>query len=163
MENGAGLPDAGDYTDLAASGRRRARETALLMLYQLDFGENDAQMAARTLADIGLDEENAAFALELVERSRAYRSQADVRIAELSREWDFARLFSIDVAILRLALCEMTGETPANIVINEAVELAKKFGDNSSPAFVNAVLDAVHQNSGQRPEDRSQRREELRT
>jgi len=137
--------DSGDYGELAASGRRRARETAMLMLYQLDFGGNEMEMAARTLADIGLDEENAAFALSLVECSRAYQPQADARIAELSREWDFARLFSIDVTILRLALCELAGETPANIVINEAVELAKKFGDNASPSFINAVLDAVYQ------------------
>jgi N utilization substance protein B len=54
-------------------------------------------------------------------------------------------LFNIDVAILRLAFGELNSSTPANIVINEAIELAKKFGDAASPAFINAVLDAVYQ------------------
>ena len=134
------------YEDLAPIGRRRARETALLMLYQLDFGGNEAQAAEDTLLSLGLDEDNAAFARQMVKDARALKSASDKLIAAHSREWDFARLFNIDVTILRLAISELSGPTPANIVINEAVELAKKFGDEASPAFINAVLDAVYQN-----------------
>jgi len=134
------------YEGLAPAGRRRAREAALMMLYQMDFGGNDAAAAAYTLDELSLDEENANFARQLVENAAAFRAASDERIAAQSREWDFTRLFNIDVAILRLALSELLSPTPATIVINEAVELAKKFGDEASPAFINAVLDAVYQN-----------------
>jgi len=135
-----------DYFDsLAPSGRRRAREVALLMLYQLDFGGNEAEKAEHTLNSLGLDEDNAAFARQLVEQARAQKSSSDKLIAAHSREWDFDRLFNIDVSILRLALSEFNSSTPDNIVINEAVELAKKFGDEASPSFINAMLDAICQ------------------
>jgi N utilization substance protein B len=142
------------FEDFSRSDRRRAREAALLMLYQLDFGGNEARAAERTLSFLGLSEENAGFARQLLEHARAYEPVADELIATHSHEWDFTRLFNIDVVILRLALSELNSSTPANIVINEAIELAKKFGDAASPAFVNAVLDAVYQNSEQKEEDR---------
>ncbi|MCL1905887.1 MAG: transcription antitermination factor NusB [Clostridiales bacterium] len=138
-------PSEDYFKDFSTAGRRRARETALLMLYQLDFGGNDALAAEQTLNSLGLNEDNAGFARQLMENARALKPASDALIAEYSREWDFERLFNIDVAILRLALSELNSSTPANIVINEAVELAKKFGDEASPAFVNAVLDAVYQ------------------
>ena len=134
-----------DYEGLSPAPRRRAREAALLMLYQLDFGGNEAAAAEHTLRSIALDEENAAFARQLVQNACLFETEADELIAVHSREWDFERLFNIDVTILRLALCELNSAIPANIVINEAVELAKKFGDEASPAFINAVLDAVYQ------------------
>ena len=132
------------FAGFAPSGRRRAREAALLMLYQLDFGGNEAQAAEDTLGALGLDDDNADFARRLVGLAHSYQSASDGLIAAHSREWDFGRLFSIDVCILRLALGELKSPTPATIVINEAVELAKKFGDKASPAFINAVLDAVY-------------------
>jgi len=133
------------FVGLAESGRRRAREAALIMLYQVDFGGNELEAALHTLSSLNLAEEDSAFALQLMEQAIAQKMASDKAINEHSREWDFNRLFSIDVAILRLALGELCGLTPVNIVINEAVELAKKFGDENSPAFVNAVLDAVFQ------------------
>jgi N utilization substance protein B len=133
-----------NFAGFAPPGRRRARETALLMLYQLDFGGNEAQAMENTLSSLGLDEDSAAFARQLVERASALKANSDRLIAKYSHEWDFERLFNIDVAILRLALGELKGPTPATIVINEAVELAKKFGDEASPAFINAVLDAAY-------------------
>jgi N utilization substance protein B len=133
-----------DYAGFSA-GRRRAREAALLMLYQLDFGGNEAERAEHTLRSLGLDEDNSAFARQLVANAREQSARSDEIIAAHSREWDFERLFNVDVAILRLALSELNSPAPANIVINEAVELAKKFGDAASPAFVNAMLDAVYQ------------------
>ncbi|MCL1816630.1 MAG: transcription antitermination factor NusB [Clostridiales bacterium] len=142
-----------DFAGFASSGRRRARETALIMLYQMDFGGNDLSAAEHTLSSLGLNEDNAAFARQLVDKTQAAKTLCDQLIAEHSREWDFERLFNIDVTILRLALCELNSNIPYNIVINEAVELAKKFGDAASPAFVNAVLDAVNQ----RTEDSRQR------
>ena len=144
-----------DYFDgFSPTGRRRAREAALLMLYQLDFGGNEAQSAEQTLSFLGLNEDNAGFARQLVENACAHKAASDELIAAHSREWDFERLFNIDVTILRLALSDLKSTTPSNIVINEAIELAKKFGDEASPAFVNAVLDAVHQQQpGEEPHD----------
>ena len=142
--SGKVLPED-DFAGFYRAGRRRAREAALLMLYQMDFGGNEAAQAEHTLQSLGLDEERRAFAWQLVKDAREQAPLSDKLIAAHSREWDFERLFNIDVAILRLALSELNSQTPANIVINEAVELAKKFGDASSPAFVNAMLDAVCQ------------------
>lgn len=136
---------AEDFDGFATSERRRAREAALVMLYQLDFGDNTEQIAEQTINSLGLMEENAAFAWQLVKRARSLKAVSDELIAEHSREWDFERLFNIDVTILRLAFGELNSTTPTSIVINEAIELAKKFGDGASPAFVNAVLDAVNQ------------------
>lgn len=135
-----------DYRDLSAPGRRRAREGALLMLYQLDFGGNDPEIAAQTLNDIKVKGGQAQFAKDLVQAAREHRAAADEVIRGQAQEWQFERLFSIDKAILRLALAELErSETPAEIVINEAVELAKKFGNEASPKFINAVLDTVCQ------------------
>ena len=133
-----------DYRNLSAPGRRRAREGALLMLYQIDVGENDLETAKQTLKDAGIKGGQAAFALELLASALEYQATADALIEEQAQDWEFERLFSIDKAILRLSLAELQqGTTPTNIIINEAVELAKKFGDNASPSFINAVLDSL--------------------
>ncbi|MCL1976220.1 MAG: transcription antitermination factor NusB [Firmicutes bacterium] len=134
-----------DFEGFALSKRRRAREAALVILYQVSFGSNEEQAVEYTLNSLNLSQDSAAFARQLVQNARALEKVSDKFIAAHSRDWDFDRLFNIDVAILRLALSELSSSTPFNIVINEAVELAKKFGDNASPAFVNAVLDAVNQ------------------
>ena len=144
QHNGKALPVEEEYEGFAPAGRRRARETAFLMLYQLGFGANDEQAAEQTLCSLNLDADNAVFARQLVNNARRHTAQSDKLIAAHSREWDFDRLLNIDVTILRLALGELNSDTPASIIINEAIELAKKFGDEKSPSFINAVLDAVY-------------------
>jgi len=133
------------FAGFAPPGRRRAREAALLIQYQMDFGGSDLQTAQDVISPLSLNEDNAAFARQLVEQAHLHKDASDKLIAAHTHEWDFKRLFSIDVAILRLALGELASSTPATIVINEAVELAKKFGDQASPSFINALLDAVYQ------------------
>jgi N utilization substance protein B len=133
-----------DYRSLSAPGRRRAREGALLMLYQMDIGENSLETASQTLKDASIKGGQATFALELLALALEYQDTADALIQEQAQDWEFERLFSIDKAILRLSLAELQqSTTPETIIINEAVELAKKFGDDASPSFVNAVLDAL--------------------
>ena len=80
--------------------------------------------------------------LELLERARAVRSHD---LAEAATHWRLDRIATVDRTILRLGAYELAAEeaTPAAVVIDEAVELAKRFGEADSPAFVNGVLDAI--------------------
>ncbi|MDO4581153.1 MAG: transcription antitermination factor NusB [Bacillota bacterium] len=135
-----------DYAQLSPKPRRRAREAALLLLYGVDFGQDDFAHAGELLADIGLSDDNAAFASLLAANTTARLAELDQRIAGYTRQWDVERISAVDRCVLRLALYELfyLPDTPANIVINEAIELAKKFGSDDSGAFVNGVLDAIY-------------------
>ena len=133
-----------DYSQLAASPRRRAREAALALLFQIDMG-GDWQHAQTLLSDIGLKKSNAAFALALAQNADADRATSDPLISRYSREWSLERLAAIDRCVLRLAISELLRSPveQANIIINEAIELGKKFGDENSGAYSNGVLDAI--------------------
>jgi N utilization substance protein B len=100
-------------------------------------------------------ERTEAFANRLFEGATRDVTVLDDLIRRHADNWRFERLAAIDRAILRLAIFELTqAETPTKVVLNEAVELAKKFSSEESGAFVNGVLDAVHkarQGNGQAP------------
>ena len=82
------------------------------------------------------------FALQLLTGVRENKPELDQRIEQVSKNWSLARMSVTDRNILRLALYEMTYmKTPKPVVINEAIELAKKFGSAESSAFVNGILD----------------------
>lgn len=86
-----------------------------------------------------------AFFGRLVEALDGRRSEIDARIQQASRNWRIERMAAVDLSILRLATAELLeGAAPPRVVINEAVELAKRFGDHGSATFVNGVLDGVH-------------------
>lgn len=126
-------------------GRRAARETALKMLFQMDVGQNDWQMTDLTLAESGLSELNSAFALDLVKGTWEKLPEIDRLIEAYAKEWNIKRLANVDKNILRLAVYELKfiNEVPYNVVINEAIELAKIFSTEDSGAFVNGVLDTI--------------------
>lgn len=86
-----------------------------------------------------------AFAGELARGAWRHRRELDERLSRASEHWSVARMTPVDRNILRLGLYELLyhPDTPPQVVLNEAVELAKRFGDADSPAFVNGVLDAV--------------------
>ena len=135
-----------DYRDLSQSPRRRAREAALLLSFQMDMGGESWHLAAQVLTDIGLSEDGAAFALQLAQSAAADQEKCDQLINEFAREWTVERFAAIDRNILRLAIAELLhdqGVANANIIINEAIELAKKFGDENSGSLVNGILDAI--------------------
>lgn len=135
-----------DYRDLSQSPRRRAREAALLLSFQMDMGGESWHLAARVLTDIGLSEDGAAFALQLAQSAAADQERCDQLINEYAREWTVDRFAAIDRNILRLAIAELLHDqngANANIIINEAIELAKKFGDENSGSLVNGILDAI--------------------
>ncbi len=85
------------------------------------------------------------FAQELARGAWRHRRELDERLGRASEHWSLARMTPVDRNILRLGLYELLyhPDTPPQVVLNEAVELAKRFGDADSPAFVNGVLDAV--------------------
>jgi N utilization substance protein B len=126
--------------------QRRLRQLAFQALYELDARDgDDAEMVRASLDGLAdaTDEERDAAA-ELARLAWAERSRADEQMQALASQWPVHRQAAVDRAILRLAHYEMTsGRTPPKVAVNEAVELAKKFSTDKSPAFINGLLDKV--------------------
>lgn len=125
------------------SRRSRAREVALQVLFQDDLnpGGNPAQadqfLRARLKA-----EELAAFAQSLVAGVRRNRGELDQLLDRMADHWSLGRMATTDRNVLRLGAYEILySDTPARVAINEAVELAKRFGSGGSAQFVNGILD----------------------
>ncbi len=125
--------------------RHTARETALQMLFQMDIGGNSYEVAQNTLEEAALSKKFALFTKQLVQGVTEKLTNLDILINKHSHNWQVDRLSGVDRAILRLAAYELiyTEETPANAVINEAIELAKFFSADEAPAFVNGVLVSI--------------------
>jgi len=126
--------------------RRRARAIALQILYEVDsVGHEVEEVATRLLEKQGLSEENASFARELVSGVTRNKETIDLNIRNLAPAWPIEQIPVVDRNILRLAIFEilLDNKVPVKVAINEAVELAKKFGSDSSPKFVNGVLGSV--------------------
>jgi N utilization substance protein B len=115
--------------------RRRAREEALKMLFQRDFSGQIDELELIT------DE----YVLDVLRGIEAHQAEIDPIIQERAEGWHISRLHSVDRNLLRLAIYELyyRKDIPPEVVINEAVELAKRYGTEKSPAFVNAILDRV--------------------
>lgn len=133
-----------DYAGLSELPRRRAREAALLLLFAATSG-GGWETAGHILRDVGVSGENAEFALALAKAAHDELAENDRLLARYARDWDVERFSSVDRSVLRLALSELRHETAENrtIVINEAIELGKKFGSADSGPFVNAMLDNI--------------------
>jgi len=132
--------------------RRDTRQLAMQLMYQFDVrGKDDpAEVRASVPDEVGSAELIDA-ACALAERAWALHDQADAAITPLTPDWPTHRQAPVDRATLRLAYAEMRlGHAPHRVVLNEAVELAKKFSAEQSPAFINAVLDKL---SKQIPQD----------
>lgn len=115
------------------------------MLFQWDISQQEpAKLEAKFWKSAKAADRTRAFANELFEGAAKETSALDEIIGNHAENWKLDRLAVIDRAILRLAVHELrSGDTPAKVVLNEAVELAKKFSNEESGAFVNGVLDAV--------------------
>ncbi|MHB0886613.1 MAG: transcription antitermination factor NusB [Bacillota bacterium] len=134
--------------------RRATRELALKVLFQVDVGRADATRALNYTAaqqQTGVDDAEAArdlsadditFAGQLVQGALEHMSTIDQTISDYAKEWRIERMANVDRNVLRLALYEMTyrEDIPVSVSINEAVELAKKFGTEESGKFVNGIL-----------------------
>jgi len=126
--------------------RTKAREFAMQMLFQWDMSQQDpAKLEAKFWKSARAADKTREFANQLFEGTAKEIASLDEIIGKHCENWRFERLAAIDRAILRLAIHEMNStDTPPKVVLNEAVELAKKFSSEESGAFVNGVLDSVH-------------------
>ena len=128
--------------------RRKARVVALQALYESDCSHHDPETCLNRLAEEqSLPESALSFAMELVEGVLKHKARIDAMIQTHAPSWPVEQLSVIDRNILRLAIFEISinNKVPLKAAINEAVELAKAFGSDSSPKFVNGVLGAVSQ------------------
>ncbi|SDF09935.1 transcription antitermination factor NusB [Sporolituus thermophilus] len=128
--------------------RRKAREIALQTLFQLDFNDTDPVAALAALAQDRDDVSKTAqeYARQLVTGTKDHLTEIDAIIAGQAREWKLERMAGVDRNIVRMAIYEMRygpEKLPPNVVINEAVELAKTFGTEESGRFVNGILGAL--------------------
>ncbi len=131
--------------------RTRARSLALQVLYEVDIANHlPGEIFKLRLEENPLPDDLAEFARQIVFGVLPITGTLDQLIARYAPEWPLDQIAAIDRNILRMALWEFAvyGETPLKVAINEAVELAKQFGSDSAPRFVNGVLGALaeHQN-----------------
>ena len=136
--------------------RHQSRECALQVLYLIDAGGAEPPVALRAYwADFPRDVDVRDYAEDLVNGVASRRPDLDAAIERRSLNWRVARMAIVDRNILRLAVYEMlySPDIPAKVAIDEAIELAKRFGSEDSRAFVNGVLDGIlnDQKSGAAP------------
>jgi transcription antitermination protein NusB len=125
--------------------RSKSREYALQMLFQWEMGKQEQSRIEDGFWKIASAQKSTRdFANQLFESAAARADELDSIIASHAQNWRIERISAIDRAILRLALAELRStSTPGKVVINEAVELAKKFSSEDASAFVNGILDAA--------------------
>jgi N utilization substance protein B len=144
---------------MSSGTRRTGRSYALQLLYARDGdASNNLSSAAVNWAsefDLEIDEAAQEFARGLVASAVERSQEIDDLIASASKNWRIDRMSRVDRNILRLGACELVAfrDVPVKVVINEAVELAKRFGTAESSAFVNGVLDRIASAVGRTPED----------
>jgi len=128
--------------------RRKARELAMQVLFLWDaHGSNDTEMALHAISQPGapdVDDDVRRAALSMAEAAWGQREASDQWVERLAPQWPPRRQPPVDRNILRLAVWELTNtDTPPKAVLDEAIEMARQFSTEQSPAFVNGVLDAV--------------------
>ena len=128
--------------------RRKSREVALQFLYQLDLHDESDPLAheADFWARHPVDDDTRAFASTLVVGTKRRQAEIDGLIVQYAEHWELERMAVVDRNILRLAVYELLdqGTAPPKVAINEAIEIAKKFGTRESGRFINGILDRVH-------------------
>lgn len=124
--------------------RRRAREAALQVLFQLDVGRLSLQDALASVAAPDWLPEDWALVETLSRGTQAHASEIDAMIAQVAEHWTIERMAAVDRNILRMAIFELQHTTTSvRVIINEAVELAKRYSTEDSGRFVNGLLGHV--------------------
>ena len=132
--------------------RREARQQAFILLFEQSFSRDTMEQiidVAEAVTEKPLDE----FAVRLATGAEAHLPELDERISKNSRGWKLHRLSKVSLAVLRLAIYELLFEKdiPVSVSINEAVELAKKYGGEEDAPFVNGVLGSVARECADKP------------
>ncbi len=118
-----------------------ARAQAMKLIYEWEMGGDGGEETRLNLLEVKPNEREADFMNRMASGAIENAEAIDARLAPFLRGWTVERLTRVDLAILRLAVYELTlGETPAGVVINEAVELANQYSTDKAGAFVNGVL-----------------------
>jgi N utilization substance protein B len=132
--------------------RRKAREYALQLLFQLDIRKEKPTVTLfkRFWADEEPDDEVRAFAEEIVQGTFKHLKVINAKVLACAKNWSLERMATIDRNVLRLATYEILYriDIPPSVTINEAIELAKKYATDESGAFVNGILDCVARLAG---------------
>ncbi|OHD83328.1 transcription antitermination factor NusB [Sulfuricurvum sp. RIFCSPLOWO2_12_FULL_43_24] len=125
--------------------RHQARMAVVSLLYAYDLGNQSiADFSDEILEEKKIRNKQRDFALDLFKGVTEHLAEVDEAIVKHLKDWDFDRLGSIERATLRLGGYEiMYGELDSAVIINEAIEVAKAFGSEQSPKFINGVLDAI--------------------
>jgi transcription antitermination protein NusB len=130
--------------------RRTARELALKFLYQTEFNSESPGLELNSFCErANVNEEVHNFTQALIKKLLLYEKEVDELLKKVSTHWAPDRMSVIDKNIIRLGICELLFDstTPPKVVINEAVEIAKKFGTEESPDFINGILDKILKDS----------------
>ena len=130
--------------------RRAARELALKFLYQTEFSSNSpGSELVLFFKRANVSEEIQNFTQALIKKLLLHEKEVDELLKKISSNWAPDRMAVIDKNILRLGICELLFDpaTPHKVVINEAIEIAKKFGTEESPDFINGILDKIFRDS----------------
>ena len=133
--------------------RRQSREAALKLLYALDITRADVKEVVRTpWAEALMSDNIRDFTTTLVTGVIQCRDEIDAFIQECSTNWSLERIGLVERNILRFAIYELCflPDIPPNVTINEAVEVAKKYGTEEAPAFINGILDRIKHAVGPR-------------
>jgi len=130
--------------------RREARESALKFLYQTEFNSENPDLELDSFCGrLNTSKEVLDFTQTLIKNIFIHKKEVDGLLKKISANWVPDRMAMIDKNILRLGICELLFDstTPPKVVIDEAVEIAKKFGTDESPDFINGILDKVYKDS----------------
>jgi N utilization substance protein B len=127
--------------------RRRSRELAMQVLFQMDInGDESSEALDLFCRHFEVPKKAKAFFLELVAGVRDRRDEIDRLIQQSSDNWKISRMSGMDRNIIRVAVYELLHcrDIPAKVSINEAIDIGKKFGTEQSPGFINGILDNIN-------------------
>jgi N utilization substance protein B len=136
--------------------RRKAREIALQVLYQIDVSEVGVDEAIRLFRDsFGMPEETIEFSTQLIQCSLDNLTDIDELIKSCSEHWSLERMSKVDRNILRTAVCEFLyfDDIPPKVTLNEAIDIGKNYGSDNSGSFINGILDAIYTKLWEKDED----------
>jgi N utilization substance protein B len=133
------------------TNRSRAREVALQLLFQKDFNKKTLRKEVERFADDRLNDKSLVpYALSIYDGVLGHLEEIDRGLSSSAENWKLHRMATVDRNVLRIGSFEMLHQadaTPAPVALNEAIELARRYGSKDSPAFVNGVLDRIHKSS----------------